>query len=255
MAPDLVVLSPHLDDAVLSCGGRIATTTAAGGEAVVITVFTAEEPPGSLNPFAAELRRRWKLPAGEVMARRKSEDLEACRRLGAEARHWEVPEALYRVDAGGAPLYRDVAELYGTPVPADAGLVGELAARIATLSDAGRLLAPLAVGGHVDHRLLRAAAEASGRAMAYYEDFPYTEWKWLALARALGRASDWEPEVLALEPALLERRAQAIEAYLSQVPSLFRTAGRLRRQLRRAARRAGGERVWRRRSTAAEPAR
>jgi LmbE family N-acetylglucosaminyl deacetylase len=256
---ELVVLSPHLDDGVLSCGGRLAATAAAGGRAAVATLFAGDDPVAPVNPLAGELRRVWNLPPGEVIAARRGEDLEACRRLGVEAIHWRFPEALYRTSSAGAPLYPTIAALYGEPAPEDSALVDELAAEISALPPAGLLLAPLAVGGHVDHRLARRAAEASGREVAFYEDFPYVEWKRLALGRALGLALPWTfaaprgwcAETLPVGDDLLARRAEAILAYASQVPALFRTEARLRKQLRRAARRAGGERIWRRSTAAA----
>jgi len=220
---DLVVLSPHLDDAVLSCGGRIAATTAAGGRALV--------------------------------AARRAEDDEACRRLGAEPLHWDLADALYRTAADGAPLYPTRHSLYSEPAPGDDATAARLAERIAGLPAHRLLLAPLAIGGHVDHRLARRAAASSGREVAYYEDFPYVEWKWFALERALGGRRGWEAETLPLDARLLARRQEAIAAYASQVPALFRSEARLAKQLRRAARRAGGERIWRPRSRPAEPAR
>ncbi len=36
------------------------------------------------------------------------------------------------------------------------------------------LVCPLALGGHVDHRLARTAAEKLGKRMWYYADFPYS---------------------------------------------------------------------------------
>ena len=255
---DLVVLSPHLDDGVLSCGGRLAAASEAGERALVVTLFAGDDPVAPINPLAVELRRLWSLPPGEVIAARRAEDVEACRRLGVEALHWRFPEAIYRASPAGAAYYPSVPALYGEPDRREAELVDELAAAVAALPAARLLLAPLAVGGHVDHRLARQAAEHSGRELAYYEDFPYVEWKRLALGRALGGSlglpwrapRGWQAEVLPLGAGLLERRAQAILAYASQVPALFRGEGRLRKQLRRAARRAGGERIWRR-STAA----
>lgn len=244
-ALDLVVLSPHLDDGVLSCGSRLAAATAAGGRARVVTVFAGDDPATPRNPLASELREVWALAPGEVVAARREEDREACRRLGAEAEHWPYREALYRPD-DGPPLYPTLEALYGESAAGDEALLGEVAVAIAALPPARLLLAPLAVGGHVDHRIVRRAAERSGREVVFYEDFPYVEWKWRALARALGARRDWDADVLPLDAGLLERRAAAIEAYASQVPALFRTPARLRKQLRRAARRAGGERIWRR---------
>jgi LmbE family N-acetylglucosaminyl deacetylase len=245
---DLLVLSPHLDDAVLSCGGRIAETTARGGEVLVVTVFTADEPAEPPSRLAADLRRWWRLPAGEVMAARRREDAAALARLGAGLLHLGLPEAPYRLAAPGRPFYGELARLFGEPDPEDRdALVGTLGARLAQLPTAALRLAPLAVGGHVDHRLVRAAVEAGGGPAAFYEEFPYAEWKWLALRRALGSPRAWGEETLPLSEETFERRVGAILAYESQVPAMFRSEARLRKQLRRYLRRAGGERIWRRR--------
>jgi LmbE family N-acetylglucosaminyl deacetylase len=248
---DLIVLSPHLDDGALSCGGRIAATAERGGHALLVTVFAGDDPPAPANPLATRLREVWNLPAGGVVEARRAEDREAGRRLGAAVEHWPFPEALYRLDAGGRPLYASVAGLYEAPRAEDRELAGELAARIAQLPAVDLLLAPLGVGGHVDHRLVRAAAERSGREVAFYEEFPYSEWKWFAVRHALERPRDWASESLPLPAALADVKRDAILAYRSQVGPLFRTEGRLGKQLRRHARRAGGERIWRRRSAAA----
>jgi LmbE family N-acetylglucosaminyl deacetylase len=247
---DLVFVSPHLDDAVLSCGGRIARAVAAGRRVVVATLFTRDEPAEPPSRLAADLRRWWKLPAGEVMAIRRAEDREACARLGAEPLHLDLPEAPYRLDSAGRPLYTTLAALFDRLDGDDRPWVDAIAARLAELGAGAELVGPLGVGNHVDHQLARRALERARPDAALYEEFPYSEWKWFAVARALGRKRDWADDVLPLAPAEVEARLRAIAAYASQVPSLFRTEGRLRRQLRRALARAGGERLWRRRAGA-----
>lgn len=244
---DALYLSPHLDDAVLSCGGRIAAAVGAGGRVAVATFFTADEPETPPSALAADLRRWWRLPAGEVMKARRAEDLAALAALGAEPLHLDLPEAPYRLDAAGAPFYATLPSLYGEIAAGDgATTVAAAAARIRALPEARLVAVPLGVGGHVDHLVVRRAAEASGRELAYYEEFPYTEWKWFAVRRALGSRAGWREEVLPLPPALFESRVRAILAYGSQVPAMFRGEARLRKQLRRQLRRAGGERLWRR---------
>ena len=103
------------------------------------------------------------------------------------------------------------------------------------------------MGGHVDHRLLRAAAErAFGDRIAYYEEFPYIQWKLFALARARGPRRGWTAESIPLSAAAVEARIEAIGCYASQVRPLFRDAAQLSKRVRRHVRRAGGERLWRR---------
>jgi len=243
---DVVYLSPHLDDAVLSCGARIAHELARGLRVRVVTLFTADEPPEPPSALAADLARWWRLPRGEVMRARRAEDAEALRRLGAELEHAGLPEAPYRQASDGGVFYRALADLFAPPIPEDvAELLPLLAARLATLPESTRIVGPLGVGGHVDHRLVRRAIEATGRPVWFYEEFPYVEWKWLALRRALVKPRAWESQILPISDELFERKVTAILAYASQVPAMFRSPARLRKQLRRHARRAGGERLWR----------
>ncbi len=244
---DVVYLSPHLDDAVLSCGGRIGRESAAGLRVVVWTLFTADEPDEPPSAFATTLRRWWNLPPGEVMIRRREEDLAACARLGARAVHAGRTEAPYRRDAENRPLYASLAALFGKLHQCDDLLESALVESLALLRGI-RVNAPLGVGGHVDHQLLRRAVTRAGLDARYYEEFPYVEWKWGALRRALGRQRDWEAETTPLTQREIADRIDAIAHYRSQLPALFRTEARLGKQVRRAVRRAGGERLWRPRS-------
>jgi LmbE family N-acetylglucosaminyl deacetylase len=90
-----VYLSPHLDDAVFSCGGLILRQTNAGDDVQVVTVFTGDPPVGELTPFAYELHRRWG-GEGSPMGLRRAEDLVACGRLGASVVHLGLADAVYR---------------------------------------------------------------------------------------------------------------------------------------------------------------
>jgi LmbE family N-acetylglucosaminyl deacetylase len=243
-----LVLSPHLDDAVLSCGGRIARDAGAGVDVEILTVFAGDEPPDSASPLVDRVFALWDLPPGRVMASRRDEDRSACARLGATPSWWGELEAIHRRDPGtGAALYADLPSLFGPVSPAEEPLVADLAARLAKLPAADRVLAPLGVGGHVDHRLLRAAAErALGDRIAYYEEFPYILWKLFALARARGPRRGWTAESMPLSATAVAARIEAIGCYASQVKPLFRDPARLARMVRRHVRRAGGERLWRR---------
>ena len=251
-----IYLSPHLDDVALSCGGQIAAATRTGAPVDILTIFAGDEPgPGepAASPLVAKIYALWQLRAGEVMATRRGEDLAACRELAAAALHWQLQEAIHRRDSTrGEALYPTLERLFGAVAPQEEELVAALALRFAALPGPGggtRVVAPLGVGGHVDHRIVRAAAErAFGPALLYYEEFPYIVWKLFALARAgiFGRA--WEALREPLAPEDVAARVAAIACYASQVSPLFRTPARIEQLVRRHVRRAGGERLWRRRS-------
>jgi hypothetical protein len=107
---------------------------------------------------------------------RRAEDARAVARLGAEALVWSLPDAIYRLHpATGEPLYTDNDQLFGQLSPAEAPLVAELAAQMGALPPAGRIVAPLVLGNHVDHQLVRAAAEKAFASLYYYEDYPYVQ--------------------------------------------------------------------------------
>lgn len=246
---DLLVLSPHLDDGALSCGGRIAQAARRGERVAIVTAFAAPEPEEPLSELARMLHRGWGLPPGEVIATRRREDRDACRVLCAEPLHLELPEAPYRRHPrSGAALYATPEALFRTAAEGDEGAPVALERALRGMPPARRVAAPLGVGGHVDHRLVRAAAESCfDAALEYYEDFPYVAQTWRGLARALGRRRSWLSAVVALTQADVAARCEAIACFRSQLGPLFGTAARMERAVRRRVARVGGERTWRRR--------
>jgi len=250
-------LAPHLDDVALSCGGQIAQATRAGVAVEILTIFAGDEPGPSApvaSPFVWQTYALWKLPPGEIMATRRREDGAAGRTLAARTQHWELQEAIHRLDPdSGEALYPSLETLFGAVAPQEEVLVADLARRFAGLpgiSATSRIVAPLGVGGHADHRIVRAAAErAFGDLLTYYEEFPYIVWKLFALRRAgiFGRSWDAERQPLSAED--VAARITAIACYASQLPPLFRTPENLERQVRRHVRRARGERLWRHRQS------
>jgi LmbE family N-acetylglucosaminyl deacetylase len=185
------------------------------------------------------------------MATRRGEDLAACRVLAAQPRHWELQEAIHRrAEPGGEALYPTLERLFGKIAQQEEPLVARLAERLAAIpgaADCARVVAPLGVGGHVDHRIVRAAAErAFGGALLYYEEFPYIVWKPFALLRAGIFGRSWSALRQPLAAGEIAARIAAIACYASQVTPLFRSPDRIGRLVGRHVRRAGGERLWRR---------
>lgn len=243
---DRIYLSPHLDDGALSCGGQISRAVRGGERVLVATLFAAPEPAGPLSELATMLHRGWGLPDGRVIAIRRDEDRKACRALGAEPLHLELPEAPYRRHSeSGEPLYAGAKALFGSVADGDEGTRAALRASLEELPPARRVIAPLAVGGHVDHVLVRGAAERCfGSALEHYEDFPYVATSWRALSRVLRPRRAWASRVIALDEEDVATRCAAIACYRSQLRPLFKTARRMERMVRRQVARTGGERLW-----------
>ncbi|MFP4439875.1 MAG: PIG-L deacetylase family protein [Chloroflexaceae bacterium] len=251
---DQIYISPHLDDAVLSCGGTIATHAANQQRMLVVTVCTGT-PPADVqrSPFVAHIHALWQLEAEEVMQTRRQEDRQALAQLGADI-HWlGLLDAIYREPEA----YTDNTRLFGRIAPADT--LGVAVA--ATLDELLRqqpqatLHAPLGVGGHVDHQIVYQAAvdlARAGAAVAFYEDFPYVQVADAldARLRYLAEQGDtFSPRTLIID-ATLTRKIRAIAAYASQLAAVFAEAGPMPEVVTRYARslhpEAGnyGERIW-----------
>ncbi len=227
--PRIRILSPHLDDAVLSCGGALHRWGQEGRPVEVITVF-AGDPILPLPPFAQALHALWN--AGEeAMAMRRAEDREALALLRATPIHWTFPDVIYRLDAHGQPLCRERGDLFRPPHPDEAIWIERIREALDALPwvEGDWLLAPMALGGHVDHRLVRMAVEGwrrPGVRRGFYEDFPYAE------REEFAGLPGGQPWVVELTEEDLEAWAMAIRAYRSQWPIFFATEEDLRERVR-----------------------
>lgn len=256
---DSIYLSPHLDDIPLSCGGQVYLETSAGRRVLVVTLVAGRPTLDRLSHYAQYLHQSWGLAsdlpptqavAGVVNARR-AEDAAACRRLGADYRHWELPDCVYRPHPEtGEFMYTSNEDIFGQVHPAEAGLVSRLAAWMAALPRPGRVLVPLTLGHHVDHQLTRAAAEQcfAPALIHYYEDYPYVQWHPQQLDNLVNE-SEWQPEIIPLTAAARQARLEAIAAYESQLAMLFGGRAGLEAQLMAQIAATGGERVWQRAET------
>lgn len=246
MIYDAVYLSPHLDDVALSCGAQIFDRTSAGQRVLIVTMM-AGDPPVGLSDLAQQLHARWQLAADAVAARRE-EDAAACRILGAAYAHWGVLDCIYRTHPETAePLYATNAAIFGEVHPADRPLIGQLAQQFDALPAHREVVAPLTIGHHVDHQLVRLAAEQCfGKRLSYYDDYPYVRWE-APTQRALPvDAAGWQAQVVPVSAAGVRARITAVAAFASQVGSFFRDQADLEAQLTAQVQSIGGERLWRR---------
>ncbi|MFF7891648.1 PIG-L deacetylase family protein [Streptomyces sp. NPDC007907] len=230
----LVVLSPHLDDAVLSCGGLM--SHAAGRTKVrVVTFFTeAGAPPYTLS--GRRYLRQVGQPDAELLYRdRRAEDREVLERLGVDWRHLGLSDCLFRRKPGASggragclrrvlpeswyvyPTYR-LHISTGRISRHDSDTLSRVRASLEQLAAPPHtvLLAPSGVGGHVDHVLVRTAAELSGRTVVYYSDFPYNQQHRLDLDFVERNALvevEWSRQ--------LAPKVELVRGYRSQADALF----------------------------------
>lgn len=193
----VLVLSPHLDDAVFGCGALIA----ACDRPRVATLFAGAPPAGlPLTPWDA----RCGFASGhEAIRARRLEDAQALARLGAEPLHLDFPD-----------------DQYGATVPVEA--LAQAIVRAA--GNADTLLFPLGLF-HDDHERTRRAAlrarelDTVPRRWLAYEDALYRRKPGLLQAQlAALRLAGLELTPCPLEPTDDGlRKRDAVRCYRSQL--------------------------------------
>jgi LmbE family N-acetylglucosaminyl deacetylase len=242
-----IYISPHFDDAVLSCGGLIWEQTHTGIPVEIWTICAGDPPPGPISPFAQAMHDEWQTGNGpETVALRRIEDQKSCRRVGAQAVHLSVPDCIYRRTGTGSLLYPD--GIFGGLNPRDTAVVEEIVGLVsARLQRYDVLVCPMTIGQHVDHLNVRAAMERLGRPLWYYADIPY-----------LFRKPEQLPEASAglsarnfyISAEGLQAWQESIAAHQSQIPFLFEDDADMRQKIRDYAQQFDGLRLWEREQSA-----
>jgi LmbE family N-acetylglucosaminyl deacetylase len=231
-AGSLWVVSPHLDDAVLSCGRLLAASI----DPVVLTIFGGTPPGPGLAAHEWDLGTTGHEDALEAVAVRQEEDRAATALLGA-AHRWTTWSQYHEPQPTADELVAalDVLDAKGTDVP-------------------HTVVVPLGIF-HPDHvavsdAALRRVREHRGadEAIYYvYADVPYfTEYPAKAEERLERWRSDVRLEAAELPQAPAVRRIEAVDAYATQMPMLRALLPHIDEDLR------DTERFWRVGATRAE---
>lgn len=167
-------ISPHLDDVVLSCGGIVHNLSLEGFSVKILTIFSGD--PANHQPlssFAQTLHNRWNLPQNAVTYRR-AEDKKAIHVLGAESAYLNYLDCIYRYTQDELPLISQEEDLYMEIPENEFSFTDEIQQKIKSEIDENTLLVtPLAIGGHLDHRITRMVIEKFSNPIYYYADYPY----------------------------------------------------------------------------------
>ena len=211
-----IYLSPHLDDAVLSAGGLIYEQARSGIPVEIWTFMCGNPPAGDISPFAEIQHQQWGFSdAEETTLARRQEDRNAAAVVGAQVMHFDFLDCIYRRGKDGAWLYSDISV---PPHPDEAELPKRIADAIsARLMDDDVIVTQLSVGSHVDHVIVRRAAELLGRPLLYDIDIPYMLYKPEEFAP---KSAGMKESTHFITEAGVKAWQEAILEYKSQVPLL-----------------------------------
>ncbi len=218
-----IFLSPHLDDAVFSCGGLIAYLSGNGINVEIWTIFSKQETDESrLTEYARSLHRRWGIDEQTVRTR-VNEDRQACQTIGANSEYFGFKDCIYReLPATGKPVVNSDAELFGKLHPGEQYLIDEITSALkARQTEPSVWVCPLGLGDHIDHRIVRQAAEFADKLMLYYADLPY------ALERPVQTIPGLIQLSFNLPSTVVQTWGKANLQYASQISSFWKDAAEM----------------------------
>lgn len=146
-----VFLSPHLDDAVFSCGGLIAKLAQAGEAILIVNIF---------SEYGNNTNRR-------------EEESQVAEFLRVDIKYLGELDAIFRHKS-----YKSLLRIFSTIDSSDRRNFPNLADKLQNLLSTisyDTLYVPLGVGWHVDHLLTQEMGQlvAEKLKLCYYEDAPY----------------------------------------------------------------------------------
>jgi LmbE family N-acetylglucosaminyl deacetylase len=92
-----IYISPHFDDAVLSCGGLIWEQTQASIPVEIWTINAGDPPLETVSELITRVHAMWKTGSPqETVRQRRIEDQNAAKQVGAKLIHYPMVDAIYR---------------------------------------------------------------------------------------------------------------------------------------------------------------
>lgn len=154
-----VFISPHLDDAVFSCGGTMAKI-ALRGNILVLNIFTGYPDDIKKGPIV-------------ISKDRFKEEINAASYMGFDSENLAEPDAFFRNNRNKAPT-----RIFDRIDDEDLNYIRQLSDKIKrylTGIDYDSLYVPLGIGWHIDHILCYLAMESffTQPNLFFYEDAPY----------------------------------------------------------------------------------
>lgn len=217
--PKILICSPHLDDAALSCFDHIRGWKNKGYEVTVLSIFTSFKA-NRISVLARSFMTQSGFSSVEQMQKqREKEDRNVMRLLGVGYKWLGLVDGAFRSN-NGKPLYEQNSQLFGGHIhPWDMPTKEKISGAVSALGVFDMVVSPLGVGGHVDHMIVRLALEGvcMEKVLRYFVDFPYAtklrNWKKKELMTFFLTKQSWK--------WISDKKQQAIALYTSQSPLLF----------------------------------
>lgn len=225
-------LAPHHDDAIYSCGGTIYTLVQEGHEVTILTLMAGiPDEPVPDTPVLRDNHQRWDSGQHPLIIRRQEDEL-AAEIVRASVQHLDLLDCIYRVAASEA-LYPSEDSLWKDIHPNDPAIKQLTAIK---LPEADVIYAPLGVGEHVDHLIVRNWAWKLAQNTDFLVKF-YVEYPYLRSQKNVEIAYQAFPTTLQTEQFIfteiaMQHKIKAMTAYTSQIKSFWSSQAEIASEVR-----------------------
>lgn len=181
-------ISPHLDDAVLSCGGLIHEFTKKKVPVTVVTVFTSAHGKKATLSARRFLKKCGEVDTDTLFEKRRKEDITILKKSGVKYVHlgcidgtwrmYKVPSKLRKLLGNLLPEFIHLYPTFlhvvsGKLHSEDTKNMNTVAMKLKNLVPKNAVIfGPLAIGNHVDHVFVREVLSEFENVI-YWSDFPY----------------------------------------------------------------------------------
>jgi LmbE family N-acetylglucosaminyl deacetylase len=171
---DVVVLSPHLDDAALSCGQHIWQWKQEGKKIMIITLFMKHTGYKYLPNYTKSYLKTSGFKTGDDFgAARILEDVGAMKSFGVQWEHWGLLDAGFRIYKNKKAKYPTKKSLLSAKIKnEDKKLIETISNKLEKINSK-LFLIPFDIGAHVDHLIVKKAGEKIKGNKLYYLESPY----------------------------------------------------------------------------------
>lgn len=220
---NILVLSPHLDDAGLDCADHIVQWKDRGDRVKVITVFSSYR----TSVFSLDANKFMRLSGFDSLhsfeAERKREDIKAMKMLCVEWAHLNFVDGGFRTYKN-IPVYSDYRVLFSGRIAKEDRIIERkltiMPQYLQSLILADFVCVPFGIGNHADHLIVRRVAESiiPNEKIVYYVDYPYAlkikHWRIKYVQKIL------QSEVSIL--SMSDNKRKVLGCYSSQTRLMFR---------------------------------
>ncbi len=220
MKKRLIILSPHLDDAVLSLGSHIERWKETHS-VTVLSLFTSMHDPVSPPAYSQAILDRYHISDTATYSRiRLQEEHAALQVLGVSGAQLGLIDGGFRSTAG-IITYPTAQELFsGNIAPSDHTILRTLHLLWHTTFVPGDIiLVPAGIGRHADHLITRLSVKNLGTRINIWQylDFPYA----MQSSTLLWNYSFKKLFSTHSSAALTRKKLAALACYKTQMPLLF----------------------------------